>query len=101
MPRSSQSWVRLQRVPPEIRILTPGLRFFSTSSVRRPSSASRVAASKPGRPGADDDGLIFHVTSTDSARGHVPQTPAGVGPLLLERPPLGHYRLAIRGLPMQ
>src|SRR5580704_1831748 len=50
MPRLSVSWVRLQRVPPDIRILTPGLRFFSKSSTRRPSSAARKAATRPAAP---------------------------------------------------
>src|SRR5579863_508628 len=50
MPRESQACVRLQRVPPEIRILTPGRLFFSTSSVFRPRSAARVAASNPAAP---------------------------------------------------
>ena len=34
----------MQRVPPDIRILTPGLLFFSNRSVRRPASAARAAA---------------------------------------------------------
>ena len=55
MPAASQSCVMLQRVPPDIKILTPGLRFFSNSSVRRPRSALRVAANKPGRTRTDDD----------------------------------------------
>ena len=50
MPAPSQSCVILHRVPPDIRILTPGLRFFSTSSVRRPRSALRVAANSPAAP---------------------------------------------------
>src|SRR5579871_6165826 len=50
MPRLSVAWVRLQRVPPDMRILTPGLRFFSTSSVRRPASAARMAAIRPAAP---------------------------------------------------
>ena len=50
MPRLSVACVRLQRVPPDIRILTPGLRFFSKSSVRRPRSAARAAASNPAAP---------------------------------------------------
>ncbi len=50
MPAASQSCVMLHRVPPDIRILTPGLRFFSSSSVRRPRSAAREAASKPAAP---------------------------------------------------
>ena len=63
-PRSSQSWVRLQRVPPEMRIFTPGLRFFSNSSVRRPSSASRDRRQQAGRSGTDDDGLIIERRET-------------------------------------
>src|SRR5438132_1279107 len=50
MPRLSVAWVMLQRVPPDIKILTPGLRFFSKSTVRRPRSAVRIAASKPAAP---------------------------------------------------
>ena len=36
MPRTSVAWVRLQRVPPEMRIFTPGRRFFSSSNVASP-----------------------------------------------------------------
>src|SRR5436305_11581909 len=50
MPRLSVAWVRLQRVPPDMRILTPGLRFFSSSSTRRPNSAARMAAISPAAP---------------------------------------------------
>src|SRR3954462_8102261 len=50
MPGFSQSCVMLQRVPPDIKILTPGLRFFSTRSVRRPRSALRDAANNPAAP---------------------------------------------------
>ena len=37
-------------MPPDMRILTPGLRFFSSSSTRRPHSAARMAASSPAAP---------------------------------------------------
>jgi len=37
-------------VPPDIRILTPGLRFFSTSNVRTPRWAAVAAAIKPAAP---------------------------------------------------
>src|SRR5436190_13760811 len=40
----------LQRVPPDMRILTPGLRFFSSSRTRRPASAARIAAINPAAP---------------------------------------------------
>src|SRR5215470_4467380 len=50
MPRLSVAWVILQRVPPDMRILIPGLRFFSSRSVRRPRSAARLAASNPAAP---------------------------------------------------
>src|SRR5207244_2832546 len=50
MPRLSVAWVMLQRVPPDMRILTPGLRFFSSSRVRRPRSAAWLAASSPAAP---------------------------------------------------
>ena len=38
----------LQRVPPDMRILTPGRRFFSSSRTRAPCSAALMAAIKPG-----------------------------------------------------
>src|SRR5579883_1542622 len=50
MPRLSVACVRLQRVPPDMRILTPGRRFFSNRSTRRPSSAARAAATRPAAP---------------------------------------------------
>src|SRR5262245_45404429 len=50
MPRLSVAWVMLQRVPPDMRIFTPGLRFFSRSNVRRPRSAARSAAINPAAP---------------------------------------------------
>ena len=50
IPRLSQSWVMLHRVPPDIRILTPGLRDFSSNSTRRPRSAAWVAAISPAAP---------------------------------------------------
>ncbi len=37
-------------MPPDMRTLTPGLRFFSSSSTRRPSSAARMAATSPAAP---------------------------------------------------
>src|SRR5258708_1980107 len=40
----------LHRVPPDIRILTPGRRFFSTRSTRRPRSAARNPATNPPPP---------------------------------------------------
>jgi len=60
--RASVAWVRLQRVPPDMRILAPGLRFFSSSSVRRPRSAARLAAIKPAAPAPTT------MTSQDSMR---------------------------------
>ena len=50
IPAASQLCVILQRVPPDIKIFTPGLRFFSSSSVRRPRSALRAAANSPAAP---------------------------------------------------
>src|SRR5439155_13727816 len=50
MPRLSVACVILQRVPPDIRILTPGLRFFSKRRVRRPRPAARKAATSPAAP---------------------------------------------------
>src|SRR5262245_12536977 len=50
MPRLSVAWVMLQRVPPDIRILTPGLRFFSRRTTRRPRSAAEMAAISPAAP---------------------------------------------------
>jgi hypothetical protein len=40
----------LQRVPPDINILTPAFRFFSKTSVRRPRSTLRHAANNPAAP---------------------------------------------------
>src|SRR5437870_12916387 len=40
----------LHRVPPDIRIFTPGLRFFSSRRVRRPRSAAWMAAISPAAP---------------------------------------------------
>ena len=50
MPRRSVAWVMLHRVPPDMRIFTPALRFFSNSTTRRPRSAARAAASIPAAP---------------------------------------------------
>src|SRR4051812_20151206 len=50
MPRLSVACVMLQRVPPLMRILTPGLRFFSRSRTRRPCSAVLIAAINPAAP---------------------------------------------------
>src|SRR4051794_8450093 len=50
MPRLSVAWVMLQRVPPDMRILTPGRRFFSSSCTRGPHSAARIAATSPAAP---------------------------------------------------
>ena len=50
MPRASVAWVRLQRVPPERRILTPGSRFLSSRMVLRPRWAARAAAISPAGP---------------------------------------------------
>ncbi len=50
MPRLFVACVMLQRVPPDIRILTPGLRFFSSSKVRRPRAAAVAAATRPAAP---------------------------------------------------
>src|SRR5690606_27771071 len=46
LPRRSVAWGSLQRVPPDIRMFTPGLAVFSSPSVRRPSSAPRVEAKR-------------------------------------------------------
>src|SRR5947209_19964480 len=70
MPRLSVSWVRLQRVPPDMRILTPGLRFFSNSSTRRPSSADRKAATRPAAPAPST------TTSNSAAIARAPVPPA-------------------------
>src|SRR4051812_32461249 len=40
----------LQRVPPDMRILTPGFRFFSRRRVRLPCSAAAMAAMRPAAP---------------------------------------------------
>ena len=40
----------LQRVPPDMRILTPGRRFFSSSTTRAPRSAAAIAAQRPAAP---------------------------------------------------
>ena len=58
MPAASQSCVMLQRVPPDINIFTPGLRFFSTSSVRRPAFGTAGRGQQTRRPGADHDHRI-------------------------------------------
>jgi hypothetical protein len=50
IPRLSQSCVTLQRVPPDMRILTPAFFPFSSSSTRRPRSAAKVAANSPAAP---------------------------------------------------
>ena len=50
MPRLSVAWVTLQRVPPDMRILTPGLRSFPAAGPRRPRSAARTAATSPAAP---------------------------------------------------
>ena len=50
MPRASQSWVMLHRVPPDMRIFTPGFFPFSSSSTRRPRSAAWIAAISPAAP---------------------------------------------------
>ncbi len=50
IPRTSVACVRLQRVPPDMRIFTPGLVFFSRSSTLNPRSAPRAAASRPAGP---------------------------------------------------
>ncbi len=54
MPRASVAWVRLQRVPPERRIFTPGSRFLSSRMVLRPRWAARAAGHQSRRPAADD-----------------------------------------------
>ena len=50
MPRLSQSWVMLHRVPPDMRILTPAFLPFSNSSTLRPRSAAWIAAINPAAP---------------------------------------------------
>src|SRR5262249_37856477 len=40
----------LQRVPPDMRILTPGFLFFSSRSVRLPRSAARITAISQAAP---------------------------------------------------
>src|SRR4051794_14894777 len=70
MPRLSVSWVTLQRVPPDMRILTPGLRFFSSTSTRRPSSAARKAATRPAAPAPST------TTSNSAAIARAPVPPA-------------------------
>ena len=48
----------LHRVPPEIRILTPGRRFFSSKITRAPHSAARAAATRSRSPSTQDDDVI-------------------------------------------
>src|SRR5208282_4653016 len=51
-PRTSRAWVRLQRDPPDMRILAPGRLFFSNNSADRPQA---------GRTRTNDDHVpIFH-----------------------------------------
>ena len=53
MPRSvlkPRALVRLQRVPPDMRILTPARRFFSRIKAFAPSSAARIPANNPAAP---------------------------------------------------
>lgn len=45
-----RAFVRLQRVPPDIRIFTPGRRFFSSKITFRPRSAAVMAAKRPAAP---------------------------------------------------
>ncbi len=84
MPTASVSWVMLQRVPPDIRIFTPGLEFFSSKRVRKPRSAARVAARRPAAPAP------MTTTSTESnwsqaarllGKGNMPLAMLGSAPL--------------------
>src|SRR5207237_750567 len=72
MPRLSVAWVMLQRVPPDMRILTPGLRFFSRSSTRRPCSAALIAAISPAAPAP--------TTMTSQNESDMPIPPPDPGP---------------------
>src|SRR5690606_31723354 len=65
MPGASVAWVRLHRVPPDIRILIPGRAFFSSSSVRRPRLAATAAASKPAAPAPTTTTSQVSATSGD------------------------------------
>ena len=57
MPRLSVAWVMLQRVPPDMRILTPALRFFSRAAR---AAALRGAGRHQARgAGADDDHVPY------------------------------------------
>src|SRR3954469_3999141 len=75
IPAASQLCVMLQRVPPDIRILTPGLRFFSIRRVRRPRSALHEAASKPAAP-----------APTTMTSYEVAGSKCGMSPVAISRP---------------
>src|SRR6185437_13378068 len=61
MPRFVVAWVMLQRVPPDMRILTPARAFFSRRRTRRPASAALIAAISPAAPAP--------MTATSHSRG--------------------------------
>ena len=50
IPRASVFCVMLHRVPPDIKILTPVLEFFSSSNTLFPRSPADVAANNPAAP---------------------------------------------------
>src|SRR5439155_116627 len=90
MPRLSVAWVMLQRVPPDMRILTPGRRFFSRSSVRAPCSAARMAARRPAAPAPS--------TTTSQKRSSALAMPQHVlGPLGID---LTRLRIQLPGKPL-
>src|SRR5262249_28191921 len=72
MPRLSVACVMLQRVPPDMRILTPGLRFFSSRRVRRPRWRG---VAPPGRRGRRSP-------APPAPPPPCPASPPPVGPLL-------------------
>ena len=61
MPRASQLWVMLQRVPPDIKILTPIFVFFSRTKTRRPRTPALAAAINPAAPAPTT--ITFHLSS--------------------------------------
>src|SRR4051812_25039285 len=50
MPHLVGCKIASHRVPPDIRILTPGRPVFSSSSTRAPASAALIAAVSPAAP---------------------------------------------------
>ena len=48
--RRPRALVILHRVPPDIKILTPARRFFSSTITRAPHWAARMPANRPAAP---------------------------------------------------